>query len=806
MARPLLWFILIFGALVLFGPCRSKKEAPPAVGTVRGSSDEDGHLLEGPGGRQAKFTGDGALLRLSIGERPVARPDVPLQRIFSTLYRTKGGARPLFDPKLWKFSAADAAVEFTWSDGTAELRKRFSFGPDGALLAQIDAKGLPEGVTGIELTTAIGVDLGEPDGPPAGLFLARPSGSEMRAWEALAQRQEQAPEEAWTLAEGATHRVGLVGPRSFVRLDGLPGGAELRAQAMLVKREDLPVRRDIEAWATLPAKAGSLSLSLSLAFGDREALPALEPALFARPEFTAAQAAEHRLENGTMRVDVTDLGAAILGMWLKRYASEAGLPLEEKNWVELLHPAVGAGRRPLTLSVQDPDRFGVDPARTVWKVVSKSATRIEFSAEGSAGWKFTKKIALPEEDRYDLSVEITVTPPAGVEEKTMNFSLIGPSAVFIEDVHRGISQSGAAEGIILERKGGNTESRNVEAVRKEALKRDYPQAHERGLLRGIGVRGSYFVCILATPEEKDAQGFPAGVVSQATVRALTLDREVVRPDGVPSKESLLGSLACSLDLKAGAVTRAFTLYAGPNDLSRLRPLQLGESIDYGFFGFIGRALMWLMKFFEGIVGSFGLAVILMTLAVRMLLFPVSYRTQLSMSRYSKRLQKIKPLLEEIEKKYAGNRERIGKERLLLMREHKVGLPLGCLVIFIQIPIWYGLFQALRVEFALRHQPFLWATDLAMPDRLFGLPFWPHWFNLLPLLMLVLWVVQQKVTPQAGSEDPQVQAQMKMVKLMPYVFFFFLYNYAAALSVYMCVSSLWSILEGRLVRNAIQRAG
>jgi YidC/Oxa1 family membrane protein insertase len=143
----------------------------------------------------------------------------------------------------------------------------------------------------------------------------------------------------------------------------------------------------------------------------------------------------------------------------------------------------------------------------------------------------------------------------------------------------------------------------------------------------------------------------------------------------------------------------------------------------------------------------------------------------------------------------------------VMKEHGVGLPLGCLTIFLQIPIWYALFQALRVEFALRHQPFLWVEDLAMPDKLFGLPIWPHGFNLLPILMLVLWVLQQKLAPPPGSaDDPQVRMQMKMMKFMPYVFFFMLYNYAAALALYMCVSSVWTIAESKLVRRAIARLG
>ncbi len=176
-----------------------------------------------------------------------------------------------------------------------------------------------------------------------------------------------------------------------------------------------------------------------------------------------------------------------------------------------------------------------------------------------------------------------------------------------------------------------------------------------------------------------------------------------------------------------------------------------------------------------------------------------------MMRYSKRIQKIKPQLEELQKRYGSNRRKMNEERMKVMRENKVGFPLGCLMIFFQLPIWFALFGALRVEFSLRHEPFLWATDLTMPDRLIDLSFWPGAFNLLPILMLVLWVVQQRLAPQPGGDDPNVKMQMKMVRYMPYIFFFFLYKYAAALSVYMCVSSAWGIVEAKFVRKAVKRA-
>ncbi|MHC4549138.1 MAG: YidC/Oxa1 family membrane protein insertase [Planctomycetota bacterium] len=336
------------------------------------------------------------------------------------------------------------------------------------------------------------------------------------------------------------------------------------------------------------------------------------------------------------------------------------------------------------------------------------------------------------------------------------------------------------------------------------LGHNYTDQYRQSLLRAIGVRGAFFVCALVTREPEPEGFLPSGGVTRADLRGIELDREIDRADGKPSRRNILGKIKCSVQFEEGRARASYTLYAGPNRRRDLRDLQIQESVDFGFFGAIGRFLMWLMQTLQAAVGSYGFAIMLMTLIVRACLLPISYRTQLGMQRYSRRIQKIKPLLDELQKKYANNKQKLNQERMKLMREHKVGFPLGCLMIFVQLPIWFALFQALRVEFALRHQDFLWAADLSMPDRLFALPFWPHWFNLFPILMLVLWTAQQRLTPMPTGDDPQVKMQMKMMRFMPFVFFFMLYNYASALAVYMCISSGWSIVESKLVRRAIAR--
>jgi YidC/Oxa1 family membrane protein insertase len=133
----------------------------------------------------------------------------------------------------------------------------------------------------------------------------------------------------------------------------------------------------------------------------------------------------------------------------------------------------------------------------------------------------------------------------------------------------------------------------------------------------------------------------------------------------------------------------------------------------------------------------------------------------------------------------------------LMREHQAQPPvLGCLVTLLPIPIFFGLFQVLGTAIELRHSEFFgWVKDLSQPDALplpFSLPLIGSTLNVLPILMMITWFLQTLMTPK--PTDPQQAQMMKMMSIMPFVMAFFLYNYAAGLSLYMVVSSLLAMIQ------------
>ena len=250
------------------------------------------------------------------------------------------------------------------------------------------------------------------------------------------------------------------------------------------------------------------------------------------------------------------------------------------------------------------------------------------------------------------------------------------------------------------------------------------------------------------------------------------------------------------------------LYAGPMARDTLaqdgyEPLE--SMITFSMSpDWIAKALLAIYDIFRGLFSSAGVAVILMTLLVRGLMMPLSIRNQLSMRTYSRKIQKVKPKLTALQAKYGKNPKKMREEQMKLYRENGIGFPGGCLMMLIQIPIWFALFAALRQEYTLRGQSFLWAADLSGPDTLIDFGFCIDLMvtqicglNLLPILMVTLSIIHTRNMPK--PQDEQSAQQYKMMKWMPIIFAVILYNYTAALLIYMVISSAFGILEAKIVR-------
>jgi YidC/Oxa1 family membrane protein insertase len=236
---------------------------------------------------------------------------------------------------------------------------------------------------------------------------------------------------------------------------------------------------------------------------------------------------------------------------------------------------------------------------------------------------------------------------------------------------------------------------------------------------------------------------------------------------------------------------AFTIYAGPKEYSRLKniPDDLVSLMNFGLFAPVSELLLSAMNLIHSVVGNYALSIIIITLVIRSLLWPIQNYSTKSM----RRMAKLSPVMTELREKYKDDPQRMNQEMMKLYKEYGVNPFSGCIPMLIQIPIFFGFFSMLGSAIELRNSSFLWVRDLSQPDtvgHLFGLP-----INILPMVMAGTQLWQMQIMPKTG--DP---SQQRILYIMPVVFLFICYNYASALSLYYTVQTLFLIVQTYLTRK------
>lgn len=254
---------------------------------------------------------------------------------------------------------------------------------------------------------------------------------------------------------------------------------------------------------------------------------------------------------------------------------------------------------------------------------------------------------------------------------------------------------------------------------------------------------------------------------------------------------------------------AFTVYAGPLKADRI-PENLGDPlvlIDYRGIDFVCQLLLWTLGLFKDM--NWGVAIILTTLLIRLVLLPFSLKSQSSMMRMAEMSKKLKPKMDAIRARYKDDPRRLQQEMMAMYRQeghNPFSAMGGCLILFIQLPIFIGMYSVVDAAVDLRLASFLWISDLSQPDRTidFGGPIifgMIDAINVLPIIMGITWTLQSFLTPMT-STDPQQAQMQKMMRFMPIMFVFFCYGLASGLSLYFFVNSLLGIIETRVVRKYI----
>jgi YidC/Oxa1 family membrane protein insertase len=246
-----------------------------------------------------------------------------------------------------------------------------------------------------------------------------------------------------------------------------------------------------------------------------------------------------------------------------------------------------------------------------------------------------------------------------------------------------------------------------------------------------------------------------------------------------------GRISLVYPISGDSIKIPLRIYFGPKELDTLRAVDptLDHTVDFGWFTLFAYPLLKILKWFYQYVQNYGVAIILLTLLLKVLTYPLTYKSMKSM----KDMAKIQPQLAKLREKYKDDREALNREMLTVMKSHGYNPAAGCLPILVQMPIFFALYRVLYSSIDLFHAPFaFWIHDLSAHDP----------FYVTPVLLSVTMFIQQRLTPNTAT-DP---AQARMMQLMPLIFGVFMISLPAGLTLYMLTNAIASIFQQMILNK------
>ena len=293
--------------------------------------------------------------------------------------------------------------------------------------------------------------------------------------------------------------------------------------------------------------------------------------------------------------------------------------------------------------------------------------------------------------------------------------------------------------------------------------------------------------------------FFASVLSSETVASDVHIYPVEAPesgDAVPERPGITGSVGYDIGVLAAGESRTmdFDFFVGPKEFKRLQALGNQQDLVMQFgkiFGFFSKILLVFMYAIYSVVPSWGWSIVIMTICIKLIFWPLTAKA----SRSQKRMAQIQGPMAEMKEKYKDNPQKMQQETLKLFKEHQVNPVAGCLPMLVQMPIFLGLFYMLRTASELRFEPFLWVSDLSMPDTLTEIGGFP--INILPMIMGFTMFLQMSMMPVSPTADPM---QQKMFKFLPFIFLIFLYNFSSGLVLYWTCQNILTIIQQKIINS------
>ncbi len=467
----------------------------------------------------------------------------------------------------------------------------------------------------------------------------------------------------------------------------------------------------------------------------------------------------YQLEDDRLVASFTDLNTALVSLRVKgdRYLDEEGNPFELVTTDK---------ERYLPLK---PKFTGIAiPPDARWNVVESSKRKIHFRWSGD-GVTIDRIWELAEPPyQFRSSVEVRNQLESA---RQLGFGITSAHYVRREDEEGGFfgrPSPALSHGIC--QVADETIREDREGLLSEDESRPM-QPHSYGPGVAYVALSSVYFAIIAAPEGETAE----------RCDLLTTDRGGTPED--PEGSLFEAQLAMApIDLGPGEIATFRTaIYAGPKDFDALETFghQATNVIDLGWFSFIARGMSWLLRTIYDFIGNWGVAIILLTILVRVLLLPFVIPQFRNMAKQ----RALKPEIDKINELYKDDREKKGAEMMELWRKNKVNPLGGCLPVLLQMPIFFALYQTLSTSIELYHAPFVWWwADLSSPDP----------YYVLPVALGALMFIQQKLTP---IQMDQMQAKV-MLYAMPLMMTFFMLLLPTGLCLYMVTSSAIGITQQR----------
>ncbi len=425
----------------------------------------------------------------------------------------------------------------------------------------------------------------------------------------------------------------------------------------------------------------------------------------------------------------------------------------------------------------------------------------------------TEKRADPNYPGYDVQLDVEFQNTAQ-QPQSFVYQMEGPTGMPLEgwwyahkiSRHRWFKGAGLRD-IVVRFDGNQVTQLDCPAI----VAGDYGPMGQGEALAYAGVDGQYFASVMI-PVRKTLND-----VWFETVEAIVVG---TKPD---ARYATFANTSCRLtrlplELAAGGThAESYQVFIGPKRPDLLAQYMAANDPDYSLadivyyglalFAAVARAMLAILHFFYGIFGNYGIAIILLTVLVRGAMFPLSYKQTKSMAR----MQALKPEMDRINEMYKTDMQKRSQATQELYRKHQINPLAGCLPVFLQLPIFMGLYRALMVDVELRQSPLFdqsvrWCSDLAAPDMLWNwssfMPpfiesFLGPYLNILPLITVALFLVTQKMSMPAPTNE-QAAMQQKMMKYMTIFIGFMFYKVASGLCLYFIASSLWGIAERKLL--------